>query len=103
MMMPFRTFLASTSLLLVGHDLVVVAQIDGKATYYGGNVNGNACGFNSLATSSFPFGFAAAIGGNNFNNGLGCGSCWEVTCNGPYSNNPSCECDPDHPTVTVWA
>ncbi|CAB9507316.1 expressed unknown protein [Seminavis robusta] len=83
--------------------MIQQAAASGKATYYGGNVGGNACGFNSMNTGSFPYGFGAAIGGNNFNNGYGCGGCYKVTCLGPYGNNPSCHCHPDHPTVTVWA
>jgi len=75
----------------------------GKATYYGGNVNGNACGFNDLPSSSYPYGYSAAIGGNNFDDGYGCGGCYTITCLGPYSYNPGCRCDDSTPTVTVWA
>jgi hypothetical protein len=73
----------------------------GKATFYGGNENGNACGYTDLPYVSFPFGFGAAAGGENFRGGLGCGACFEITCEGPYGFNPSCLCDAGTPTVVV--
>ena len=73
----------------------------GKATYYGGNVNGNACGYNSLATATFPYGFMAACGGTVFDNGYGCGKCYRITCIGPYGTNPGCSCDPNTPSVII--
>ncbi|CAB9528865.1 Putative expansin [Seminavis robusta] len=97
--MVFISFALALTLLVD----VASAATSGKATYYGGNVAGNACGFNSMNTGSFPYGFGAAIGGNNFDSGYGCGSCYQIRCIGPYGSNPSCFCDPDHPTVTVWA
>ncbi|EJK53735.1 hypothetical protein THAOC_26761, partial [Thalassiosira oceanica] len=63
----------------------------GIATYYGG---GDACGFVSLPTTSFPFGHQAATGGSTFNNGYGCGACFEVTCQGSNESPGSiCSCD----------
>ena len=73
----------------------------GKATYYGGNENGNACGYNDLPKVSFPFGFGSAAGGDVFNDGYGCGACFEISCEGPYGNNPGCVCDGSAPTVIV--
>ena len=55
---------------------------DGVATFYGGNVAGNACGFIDLPTVSFPYGLASAAGGDNFDDGYGCGGCFEITCTG---------------------
>jgi len=77
--------------------------LDGEATYYGGNPNGNACGYNDLPQVSFPFGFGAAVGGENFESGYGCGACYEVTCKGPFGSNPGCSCDANTPTVIVQA
>jgi len=65
---------------------------EGKATFYGGNPSGNACGYNDLPQVTFPHGFSVAIGGEEFKDGYGCGACFEVTCIGPYGNNPSCFC-----------
>lgn len=72
----------------------------GIATYYGGNENGNACGFNGVNKNKFPFGYYAAIGGKNFDSGYGCGKCYKITCLGPDGNNPKCKCS-NNPTVTV--
>lgn len=66
--------------------------IQGKATMYGGNPSGGACGYNDLPQVTFPKGFSVAIGGDEFDNGYGCGACYEVTCEGPYGNNPDCFC-----------
>jgi len=76
----------------------------GKATFYGGNPSGGACGYNDLPQVSFPRGFNVAIGGNEFNNGYGCGACFEVSCVGPFNNNnPSCLCDGGEDSVIVQA
>jgi len=64
----------------------------GKATFYGGNPSGGACGYNDLPQVTFPKGFSVAIGGDEFNDGYGCGACYEVTCIGAYGNNPTCGC-----------
>jgi len=74
----------------------------GKATFYGGNEGGNACGYKDLPKVSFPFGFASAAGGDVFNDGYGCGACYEITCQGPFDEeNTSCVCDGSTPTVVV--
>jgi len=76
----------------------------GKATFYGGNPSGGACGYNDLPQVTFPMGFSAAIGGDAFNDGYGCGSCYEITCVGPSGNNPSCFCgNSGKKTVVVQA
>jgi hypothetical protein len=64
----------------------------GKATFYGGNPSGGACGYKDLPQVTFPKGFSVAIGGDEFNDGYGCGACYEVTCIGAYGNNPTCGC-----------
>ena len=76
-------------------------KMSGVSTYYGGNVGGNACGYISLATDTFPYGYMAACGSETFNDGYGCGSCWNITCIGPESFNPSCYCDPNTPSVII--
>ena len=73
----------------------------GKSTYYGGNTDGGACGYTSVATSSFPFGYYAACGGTAFNSGYGCGACYEITCVGPYGSNPDCHCSTSTPSVVI--
>jgi len=76
----------------------------GKATMYGGNEGGNACGYIDLPKVSFPKGFSVAIGSDNFDDGYGCGACYEVTCTGPYGNNPGCFCgDENQKSVIVQA
>jgi len=76
----------------------------GKATMYGGNESGNACGYIDLPKVTFPKGFSVAIGGDAFDNGYGCGACYEVKCTGAYGNNPSCLCgDGDQASVIVQA
>lgn len=75
--------------------------LSGKATFYGGNENSNACGYKDLPKVSFPFGYSSAAGGDTFDEGYGCGACFEITCQGPFSNNPSCHCSPDTPSVVV--
>ena len=78
--------------------------ISGKATMYGGNPSGNACGYNDLPQVTFPMGFSVAIGGDEFDDGYGCGACYEVTCEGPEGNNPSCFCgEGSQRTVIVQA
>ena len=67
-------------------------MISGKATMYGGNPSGNACGYNDLPQVTFPMGFSVAIGGDEFDGGYGCGACYEVTCEGPHTSNPDCFC-----------
>ncbi len=66
--------------------------ISGKATMYGGNPSGGACGYNDLPQVSFPYGLSVAIGGDEFDNGYGCGACYEVICEGPATHNPGCFC-----------
>merc|ERR1719273_1443328 len=73
----------------------------GKSTYYGGNPSGGACGYSTVATSSFPYGYYAACGSTAFDSGYGCGACYEITCVGPYGNNPSCHCDASTPSVVI--
>jgi len=76
----------------------------GKATMYGGNEGGNACGYIDLPKVTFPKGFSVAIGSDNFDGGYGCGACYEVTCTGPYGNNPNCFCgDANQRSVIVQA
>lgn len=77
--------------------------VTGKATYYGGNPSGGACGYSSLPTVSFPFGMSAAVGGEIFDNGYGCGACYEISCVGPFGYNPSCYCDGTQDSVIVQA
>lgn len=89
------------SLVLYSLLLVFRQTTSGKATYYGGNVAGNACGYNSLNTGSFPWGFSAACGGTVFDSGYGCGKCYRITCNGPYGDNPGCSCDSTTPSVII--
>eukprot|EP00484_Ammonia_sp_Unknown_P020021 CAMPEP_0197029184 /NCGR_PEP_ID=MMETSP1384-20130603/8679_1 /TAXON_ID=29189 /ORGANISM="Ammonia sp." /LENGTH=474 /DNA_ID=CAMNT_0042458299 /DNA_START=39 /DNA_END=1463 /DNA_ORIENTATION=- len=76
------------------------AASSGYATFYGGNAAGNACGFNGVATASFPYGYYAAAGGGTFDSGYGCGKCFQITCIGAYGVNPDCSCGSE-PTVTV--
>jgi len=59
---------------------------------YGGNPSGGACGYNDLPQVTFPRGFSVAIGADEFDNGYGCGACYEVECVGPQGNNPNCFC-----------
>jgi len=76
----------------------------GKATMYGGNESGNACGYIDLPKVTFPRGFSVAIGSDTFDDGYGCGACFEVTCTGAYGNNPNCFCgDGDQKSVIVQA
>jgi len=71
---------------------------------YGGNPAGGACGYNDLPLVTFPMGFSVAIGGDEFDDGYGCGACYEITCVGPYGNNPDCYCgDAGKNTVIVQA
>eukprot|EP00486_Rosalina_sp_Unknown_P013209 CAMPEP_0201592888 /NCGR_PEP_ID=MMETSP0190_2-20130828/190651_1 /ASSEMBLY_ACC=CAM_ASM_000263 /TAXON_ID=37353 /ORGANISM="Rosalina sp." /LENGTH=1291 /DNA_ID=CAMNT_0048051849 /DNA_START=105 /DNA_END=3980 /DNA_ORIENTATION=+ len=88
-----------SALLLV--TLSNAQSLTGKATYYGGNENGNACGYNDLEYATFPFGYSAACGSDVFNDGYGCGKCYKITCIGPYGNNPGCSCDSSTPSVIV--
>jgi len=75
----------------------------GKATFYGGNVAGNACGFIDIDESTFPYGFYAATGSDNHEDGYGCGRCYRITCLGPYGTNPGCSCSSTTPSVVVQA
>ena len=76
----------------VDSETTAVSEPISKATFYGGNPNGNACGYNDLPQVTFPKGFSVAIGGEKFNDGYGCGACYEVTCNGAFGNNSNCSC-----------
>merc|ERR1711959_801068 len=67
--------------------------IPGKATFYGENESGNACGYKDLPKVTFPKGFSVAIGSETFDDGYGCGACFEISCEGPYTNNPTCACN----------
>lgn len=66
----------------------------GIATFYDGTVDGGACGYATLPTASFPFGFQVQTGGSAFNDGYGCGACYEITCDGSNEAPGSpCSCD----------
>eukprot|EP01084_Bolivina_argentea_P022744 42293_1 len=93
--------LISTLIKLCSAVTYLGAEQDGKSTYYGGNPSGGACGYATVATSSFPFGYYAACGGTVFDNGYGCGKCFEITCIGPYTTNPSCHCSSTTPSVVI--
>jgi hypothetical protein len=67
--------------------------MNGKATFYGGAESGNACGYIDLPKVSFPYGFSVAIGGETFDEGYGCGACFEVSCVGAFGDNPDCLCN----------
>eukprot|EP00485_Elphidium_margaritaceum_P002069 CAMPEP_0202702358 /NCGR_PEP_ID=MMETSP1385-20130828/15360_1 /ASSEMBLY_ACC=CAM_ASM_000861 /TAXON_ID=933848 /ORGANISM="Elphidium margaritaceum" /LENGTH=457 /DNA_ID=CAMNT_0049359995 /DNA_START=45 /DNA_END=1418 /DNA_ORIENTATION=- len=74
----------------------------GWGTVYGGNDNGNACGYSHVPSSSFPFGLYAACGGSIYNNGYGCGKCYRVTCTGPKdTSRTDCFCDSSTPSATI--
>ena len=66
--------------------------VSGKATFYGGNPSGGACGYNDLPQVTFPKGFSVAVGGDLFDDGYGCGACFEVTCDSAFGSNPNCLC-----------
>ena len=65
-------------------DADLGAWVDGKATYYGGNPNGNACYWPDVDALPTYGSFAVAAGYDNWENGLGCGDVYEVTCVGPW-------------------
>jgi len=77
------------------------SALSGKATYYGGNENGGACGYDEVPSNTFPYGYYAAAGGSTFDSGYGCGKCFTVKCVGPYSYNPSCYCSDATVTIQV--
>jgi len=75
----------------------------GKATWYEGAIDNGACGYKDLPQATFPMEFGTAIGGTEFNDGYGCGACYEVTCVGNLGNQ-DCSCgNSDTNTVIVWA
>ncbi|MEM6930670.1 MAG: RlpA-like double-psi beta-barrel domain-containing protein, partial [Myxococcota bacterium] len=56
----------------------------GRATFYGGNPDGNACRW-AAADETPNYGtFYAAAGADAWASGFGCGDVYEVVCTGPY-------------------
>ena len=95
----FLSFLLTVS--LVARCRSQTSTTYGKATFYGGNEHGGACGYNDIPSSSFPFGYYAACGGYTFDSGYGCGTCYKLTCVGPYGYNPGCNCSDSTPSVVI--
>lgn len=56
-----------------------------------------------LPQVTFPKGFSVAVGGDLFDDGYGCGACYEVTCDSAYGNNPGCLCGENDENVIVQA
>jgi len=87
---------------LTESTLDLSSERSGKATYYGGNPGGNACGYSHVPSKSFPYGYYAAAGNDIFSGGYGCGKCYEITCIGPLdASNKKCVCDRNTPSVIV--
>jgi len=78
----------------------MVCSDSGEATWYGGNPTGNSCGYNGIPTSSFPYNYYAAVGGDYWKLGYQCGACYQITCTGAGTGDSNCGCT-STPTVTV--
>merc|ERR1719219_1098168 len=99
----FTSFLLSLLSVALCRSQTYLASstTSGKSTYYGGNTDAGACGYITVPTSTFPYGYYAACGSDMFNSGYGCGGCYEITCVGPYGSNPNCHCSTSTPSVVI--
>ncbi|KAL4191256.1 hypothetical protein AMTRI_Chr07g28920 [Amborella trichopoda] len=88
--MPFLSLLLLLSLLLFGDAKKYGQYRGGKwkhahATFYGGNdgsgTMGGACGYGDLNQQGYGL-QTAALSSAMFNDGLKCGSCYEIRCTG---------------------
>jgi len=89
----------AVSLIMLYNNIQNTFADWGKATMYGGNIYGNACGMDGTADAFGNWAYAA-IGSNNFDSGYGCGKCYTITCQGAYGDNPNCQCSG---SITVQA
>lgn len=64
------------------------------------NDDGNACGMSGTA-SAYKNTMYAAIAGSEFDDGYGCGKCYQIKGTGAYGNNPDCNFDTT--TITIQA
>jgi hypothetical protein len=91
---------AFIAFIIIACSLSTTSADTGEATVYGGNPWGNACGYNGIPTSSFPYNNYAAVGGDYWKLGYQCGACYQITCTGPGTGDANCGCT-STPTVVV--
>lgn len=65
------------------------------------SINAGSCGYATIPTETFPFGYVAAANYIVYNNSALCGACFEVECvNSTQANAPDC-CNNNGTSVTV--
>jgi hypothetical protein len=65
---------------------------NGRSTFYT-TINAGNCGYGTIPTSSFPYGYIGAANTAFYANDAVCGECYEVRCVSPWTNGPANQCN----------
>jgi hypothetical protein len=74
----FSALMAIANGMAMSPNPIIPRALSGKATFYGGNLNGGACSFSTM--KALPAGvFGTALSATNWANSAECGACISVT------------------------
>lgn len=77
-----------------GQTATYGSWIEGRSTFYSG-IDSGACSYGTISTSSFPYGYIAAVNEDFFDDSQSCGECYEVQCLGDWDGGTDGCCNTD--------